>query len=176
MSRPSLPDTEIPWQTPALARHDRRMAPVVLGLALVLLAIPVGLILGDQPVPGVFLLLVLLVPIVGCLVLGVRLPAAARRKLAATQALARSGVEVPARAISWSQIPRDTPSTEGELRLLVTLPDGGDAVLTHVCDWSDCEAAGRGTADRSLRVLVDLDTGVWSVVHTGHPRSWSAQV
>ncbi|MDQ6527069.1 hypothetical protein RB608_25875 [Nocardioides sp. LHD-245] len=173
---PLSQSTEIPWQTPALARHDRRMAPAVLGLGLVLLAIPVGLILGDQQVPGVFLLIVLLLPIIGCLVLGLKLPTAARRKLAATQALARSGVEVPARAIGWTQIPRETASTEGELRLRVTLPDGDEVVLTHVCDWSDCETAGRGTADSTVRVMVDLDTGVWAVVHTGHARSWTAEV
>lgn len=168
--------TEIPWQTPALARHDRRMAPVVLGIGLALLAIPVGLILSGEAVPGVFLLVVLLIPIVGCLALAVRLPRAAGRKLAATQALARSGEEMPARAISWTQIPREAPSTEGELRLWVTLPDGDHVTLTHVCDWSDCEAAGRGTADRSVHVMLDRATGVWAVVHTGHARSWSAEV
>lgn len=174
--RPPTPSTEIPWQTPALAKHDRRMAPWVLGLGLVLLAIPLGLILGGQAVPGWFLLVVLLLPIIGCLVAGVRLPRAAHRKLAATQALARSGTLVPARALSWTRIFREAASTEGELRLRVTLPDAGHVDLTHVCDWSDCEAAGRGTADRSVRVMLDLDTGAWAVVHTGHARSWTAEL
>lgn len=167
--------TEIPWQTPALAKHDRRMAPVVLGLGLVLLAIPLGLIFGGQAVPGVFLLVVLLLPIIGCLAMGVKLPRAAHRKLSATQALAQAGAQLPARAISWRQIPQETTSTEGELRLRVTLPDGDHVTLTHVCDWSDCEAAGRGTADRSVVVMVNLDTGAWAIVHSGHARSWSAE-
>lgn len=173
---PPSQSTQVPWQTPALARRDRRMAPVVFGVGLALLAIPVGLILGDQTVPGVFLLVVLLLPTIGCLLLGVRLPAAAGRKLAATQALARSGVELTARALSWTQIPSESASTEGELQLRVTLPDGNHVTLAHVCDWSDCEAAGRGTADPSVTVMVDLDTGVWAVVHTGHARSWTADV
>ncbi|WP_408898539.1 hypothetical protein ACJ5H2_05360 [Nocardioides sp. R1-1] len=175
MRAPS-PSTQISWQTPALARHDRRMAPVVFGVGLALLAIPVGLIFADQTVPGVFLLVVLLLPTIGCLVLGVRLPAAAGRKLAATEALARSGVELTARALSWTQIPSESASTEGELRLWLTLPDGDHVTLSHVCDWSDCEAAGRGTADPSVTVMVDPHTGVWAVVHTGHARSWTAEV
>ncbi|WGY04664.1 hypothetical protein QI633_13020 [Nocardioides sp. QY071] len=166
--------TEIVWQTPAMARHDRRMAPVVLALGLVLLSIPVGLIATGQAVPGWFLLAVLSLPTVGCLVAGVRLPRAARRKLAATQELARTGSLVPARAIGWTRIPRETASTEGELQVRVTLSDGSHAILSHVCDWSDCEAAGRGTADRSVSVMLDPATGTWAIVHTGEPRTWSA--
>jgi hypothetical protein len=152
------------------------MAPVMFGLGLVLLAIPLGLILGGQAVPGWFLLVVLLLPIIGCLVAGVRLPRAAGRKLAATQALADSGMLVPARAISWTQIPREAASTEGELRLCVTLPDASHVSLTHVCDRTDCEAAGRGSADRSVPVMIDPRTGAWAIVHAGDVRSWTAEL
>jgi hypothetical protein len=174
--RPPSQSTEITWQTDAMAKHDRRMAPTVLGLGLVLLAIPLGLVLGGQEFPGWFLLAVLFLPIVGCLVAGVRLPGAARRKLAATEALARSGTLVPARGIGWTRVAQEAASTEGELQLRVTLPSGDDITLTHVCDWSDCEEAGRGTADRSVTVIVDPDTGTWAVVHAGHVRSWSAEL
>lgn len=152
------------------------MGPLLLGLGLVLLASPVGLIVGGETVPGVFVLVVLLLPIIGCLVGAVRLPRAAGRKLAETEALARCGVPVPAQAIGWSRIPHEAASTEGELRVRVTLPDGNHVLLTHVCDWSDCEDAGRGTADRSVGVMLDVDTGRWAIMHTGHARSWNAEL
>ena len=167
---------EIPWQTTAMAKHDRRMAPVVLVLGLVLLAVPVGFLVTGQHVTGVILLVVLLLPIIGCVGVGVTLPRAAGRKLAATEALARSGTRLPARALDWTPVPREAASTEGELRLRLEMPDGEHVVLAHVCDWSDCEAAGRGAADRSLEVVVDIDKGVWSIVHAGHMRSWSAEL
>lgn len=83
---------------------------------------------------------------------------------------------MPAQAISWRRIPRDEATTDGELRLRIALPDGDHVTLSHVCDWSDCEAAGRGTADRSVPVMLDVDTGAWAIVHTGQARSWSAQL
>ncbi|WP_157537414.1 hypothetical protein [Nocardioides sp. Root190] len=152
------------------------MAPVVVGLGLVLLAVPLGLALGGEKIPALFMLAVLVLPIIGCLGLGVTLPRAAGRKLAATQALARTGTQAPARAIDWRQVAHEDASTEGELRLRVTLPSGDEVALSHTCDWSDCEAAGRGSSDRSVAVMLDLDTGVWAVVHTGYVRSWSAEL